>query len=276
MILIKHSSITAYLDDLMSSGRISFTRDEALDSLTITRPAFLKATARLQKQKKLISPRHGFYVVIPPQFYAWGAPPPDWYIDALMRHEARPYYVCLLKAAEIHGATHQAVMEYQIITDKQIPRLTAGRSTLAFYYRKNMSAITEGIEDHKTDAGYVKVSGPELTALDLLRYPQASGGMDHIATVLSDLGNKLDPSRLSFLATAFERNSVQRLGFLLDYLGHDIAARYLLRVLENTSRFTWTELDPPQRDIDPDLVHPVTERDRRWRIIVRRPVEVDE
>lgn len=276
MTMNKHASLPAYLDDLMSSGRISFTRDEALENLEILRPAFLKATARLQKQKKLISPRHGFYVIIPPQFYAWGAPPPDWYIDALMSHENRPYYVGLLKAAEIHGATHQAVMEYQVITDKQLPKLTAGRSTIAFYFRKNMQAVTEGIEDHKTDAGYVKISGPELTALDLLRYPQASGGMDHIATVLTDLGGKLDPAKLGFLATGFEKSSLQRLGFLLDYLGHDVAARHILRVLENTSRLTWTELAPQPHDVDPDLIPPITERDRRWRIVVRRPLELDE
>lgn len=57
-----------------------------------------------------------------------------------MRHEGRPYYVGLLKAAELHGATHQAVMEFQVITDKRIPRISAGRSVLSFYYRKDMES----------------------------------------------------------------------------------------------------------------------------------------
>ncbi|WP_186398839.1 type IV toxin-antitoxin system AbiEi family antitoxin [Stappia sp. P2PMeth1] len=190
--------------------------------------------------------------------------------------ESRFYYVGLLKAAEIHGATHQAVMEHQALSDKQLPRLSAGRSTVAFYFRKDMEAVTEGIVEHKTDAGYIKMPGPELTALDLLRYPHAAGGIDHIATLLTDLGAKLNPPTLGFLATAYGRNGVQRLGFLLDYLGSDGAARQLLRMLENTTGITWTELDPPPRSTDPDLVHPVTEKNRRWRMIVRRPVEVDE
>lgn len=276
MITRARHSLSAYLDDLQSSGRVSFAREEALKTLEVSRPALLKAAARLQKQKKLLSPRHGFYVIVPAQFHRWGAPPPDWYIEALMRHEDRPYYVGLLKAAEIHGASHQAVMEYQIITDKQIPRLTVGRSILAFYFRKTLSAVADGIEQHQTSAGYIKLSSPELTALDLLRYPHAAGGIDHIATVLAELGDKLDPAKLGYLATAFEKNVIQRLGFLLDLLGHQIAARHILRVLENTSRFTWTELEQPPRDIDPDLLPPVTERDRRWRVIVRRPVEPDE
>ena len=40
------------------------------------------------------------------------APPPPWYIDDLMRFEDCSYYVGLLKAGELHGATHQAVMEF--------------------------------------------------------------------------------------------------------------------------------------------------------------------
>jgi hypothetical protein len=82
---------------------------------------------RQQKHGHLITPRRGFYVIVPPQFMSWGAPPPSWYIDALMRHEGRPYYVGLLKAAELHGATHHAVMEFQVVTDKRLPKIRAGR-----------------------------------------------------------------------------------------------------------------------------------------------------
>jgi hypothetical protein len=47
----------------------------------------------------LLNPRQDFDIVVPPQFASWGAPPPPWYIDALMRHIGEPYYVRLLKAA---------------------------------------------------------------------------------------------------------------------------------------------------------------------------------
>ncbi len=113
-----------------------------------------------------------------------------------MRHEGRPYYVGLSRAAELHGASHQAVMEFQVVTNKKMPELHVGRSRIAFYYRKDMEAVSAGIEDRKTDTGRMKVSSVELTALDLLRYPRAAGGIDHIATVLSDLGGKIDPQKL--------------------------------------------------------------------------------
>nr|WP_244608749.1 type IV toxin-antitoxin system AbiEi family antitoxin [Bradyrhizobium algeriense] len=58
-----------------------------------------------------------------------------------MRHENRPYYVGPLKAAELQGASHHAVMEFQIITNKQIPRCGSGApcsySTIARIFRRS-------------------------------------------------------------------------------------------------------------------------------------------
>src|SRR5271170_7174478 len=147
------SSLATYLTNLQSEGRIAFTRDEAIAALEVTEGGFLKAAARLQKRRMLFNPRHGFYVAVPPQFLSWEAPPPAWYIDALMRHERRPYYVGLLKAAELHGATHHAVMEFQVITDRQLPRIRAGRSWITFHFRKDMKAVRDGIVERKTDTG---------------------------------------------------------------------------------------------------------------------------
>ena len=97
----------------------------------------------------------------------------------------------LLKAAELHGATHKAVMQFQIVTDKRIPKVRAGRSIVSFFYRRDMQAVSTAIGDHKTDTGSMKLSSPELTGLDLLRYVHAVGTIDSIATVLSDLGAKM-------------------------------------------------------------------------------------
>ena len=138
-----------------------------------------------------------------------------------MRHEGCPYYVGLLKAAELHGASHQAVMEFQVITDKRIPKLTVGRSRIGFYYRKDMSAISQGIDDRKTDTGSMRISSIELTSLDLIRYPRAAVGFDNIATVLTDLGGKINGRKLAVLSQAFERPVVQRLGYLLGRINRD-------------------------------------------------------
>jgi hypothetical protein len=266
-------TLSAYMTDLLSAGRIAFTRDEAIAALDITYHGFLKAAERQEKRKALLNPRQGFYVVVPPQFLSWGAPPPSWYIDDLMRHEGHPYYVGLLKAAELHGATHQAVMEFQVVTDKRLPQIRAGRSIVSFHYRKDMARIAEAVADHKTDTGRMKVSSPELTALDLLRYARAAGTLDSIATVLSDLGPKLKSKPLAALAPAFERSVVQRLGFLLDHLGFAPAAAALNEHLQHAKPLPWVELDPA--GVASQSASPA-ERNPRWNVIVRRMPELDE
>ncbi|MCU1278059.1 MAG: hypothetical protein JWM53_1605 [bacterium] len=266
-------TLSSYATDLLSGGRTSFTRDEAIAALGITPSGFLKAAARLQRRGMLLNPRHGFYVVVPPQFLSWGGPPPSWYIDDLMRHEGCPYYVGLLKAAELHGATHQAVMEFQVVTSKRIPRIRAGRSIIAFFYRKDMERVADSLVDHKTDTGSMKISSPELTALDLLRYCHVTGTIDSIATVLLDLATKLRREPLAKLAPGFERACIQRLGYLLDFLKHPNSATVLHEQLQKSRPVPWVELEPNRRHAKSS--QPL-ERNARWNVIVRRLPELDE
>jgi predicted transcriptional regulator of viral defense system len=275
MMLDGRTSLSTYIIRLQGTGRVTFTRAEAKDALQIKDSAFLKAAARLQSKNQLLNPRHGFYVVVPPQYLQWGAPPPAWYIDNLMGHEGRPYYVGLLKAAELHGATHHAVMEFQVITNKQLPKIRAGRSLIAFYFRKDIESVTSGLESHKTDSGSMKISSVELTALDLLRYLHVVGGIDAVATVLTDLGSRIDGGKLAARANHFERAPIQRLGYLLDRLGHPNAAEQLRSHLFAKLPVPWVQLEPKSRKQPISQDKPV-ERNERWHVIVYRHPEVDE
>ena len=271
----QRSALSGYVSGLLSAGRTVFTAEEAEQALGVGRGAFLDAAERLQRRKALLNPRQGFYVVVPPLFASWGAPPPASCIDALMRHEGQAYYVGLLKAAELHGATHQAVMEFQVISAKRLPKIRAGRNLIVFYFRKDMEAVKAGIDDRKTDTGTMKISSAALTALDLLRYPQASGGIDNVATVLSDLGQKIDPEQLAAISVTVERPIVQRLGHLLDRLGHGALSRPMLKALRARGSVPWAELDR-QEARAVDFAAEPRKRDSRWRIIVRRAPEPDE
>ena len=274
MLLDQRSTLSGFVSGLLSAGQVAFTAEEAEQALGVGHGAFLDAAERLQRREALLNPRQGFYVVVPPQYASWGAPPPAWYIDALMRREGQAYYVGLLKAAELHGATHQAVMEFQIVTAKRLPRTRAGRSLIVFYFRKDMEAVAAGIEDRKTDIGTMKISSAALTVLDLLRYPQASGGIDNVATVLSDLGQKIDPEQLAAQSMRAERPVVQRLGYLLEYLGYDALTEPMLDSLRARGSLPWTELDR-QEARDPNFAAEPRQRDLRWRIVVRHVPQVD-
>jgi hypothetical protein len=268
-------SLPRYMVSLLSAGRAVFTRDEAVAALGITPRGFLKAAEREQRRHALINPRHGFYVVVPPQYLSWGAPPPDWYIDDLMRHEGHPYYVGLLKAAELHGATHQAVMEFQVVTDKRLPKIRAGRSLISFLYRKDMDRVAEAVIDRKTDTGRMRVSSPALTALDLIRYSHAAGTIDSIATVLADLGSKIDSARLAKLEPASERTVIQRLGYLLDHLKFTEQGNVLHDRLQQAKPLPWVELEPG-RNRHAELSSGPIERNARWHVIVRHRPEIDD
>ncbi len=270
----RRSALAGYVNGLLSAGQVAFTAEEAEHALGIGHGAFLDAAERLQRREALLNLRQGFYVVVPPQHASWGAPPPAWFIDALMRREGQAYYVGLLKAAELHGATHQAVMEFQVVTAKRLPRIRTGRSMIAFHFRRDMRVVAAGMEDRKTDAGTMKVSSAALTALDLVRYPQASGSLDNIATVLSDFGPKIDPEQLAALSAVVERPVVQRLGYLLDHLGHEALTGPMSEALRARGSLPWTELDRRLAQ-DPDFAPEPRLRDLRWRIIVRRLPQVD-
>jgi predicted transcriptional regulator of viral defense system len=275
MTLERKPTLRDYILELQSRGRISFTSEEASTTLGIKHSAFQKSAARLQKKRLLLKPRHGFHVIVPPQYHKWEAPPPSWYIDDLMRHGGRAYYVGLLKAAEIHGATHHAVMEFQVVTDKQLSKIRAGRSFIVFYFRKNMAAVLEGIENHKTETGSMKISSAELTALDLLRYLHVLGGIDSVAAILKDLGPRLDANKLAKLAIHFERATIQRLGYLLDRLGHPASTEALRNVLFSKSSAPWVQLEPMDSK-RPNLAALPLEKNERWRVAVHRHPEIDE
>lgn len=275
MINVNQSSLSSFLTELLANGRTVFTVEEAEKSLGINRGAFLDAAERLQKKNLLKKPRRGFYVAVPPQFSSWEGPPPDWYIDEMMKYEGVSYYIALLKAAEFYGATHQAVMEYQVVTEKRMPNIHVGRNLIAFYYRKDIEVVKSGLERHKTDTGLMQVSSPSLTGLDMLRYKQASAGIDNIVTVLSDLGQRMKSKPLAKLSNHFEMPVVQRLGYLLDSLNYKSLTKQMHAELSNRGNMQWIELDRSEI-IDQDFKKDPISKDQRWRVIIRREPEIDE
>lgn len=163
-------------------------------------------------------------------------------------------------------------MEFQVVTAKRLPRTFAGRSLIVLYFRKNMEAVTTGIDDYKTDTGMMKLSSATLTALDLLRYPQATGGINNIATVLAGFRHRIDPLQLASLSMQVERPVVQRLGYLLEHLHHDTLAEPMLEALHGRGPLPWVELNR-QEIRDPEFAPEPRQRDLRWRVIVRRVPE---
>lgn len=216
------SSPTArqFMDDLLGQGRYTFTRDEAAKQLNASRAATYMALHRLGKAGRLAMPRSGFYVIVDPQHRVVGTLPPEWFIHALMKDMDKPYYVGLLSAAQQYGAAHHRPQEFQVvIPTRRVWPIQVGNVRIRFFGKGPFDRAD--MIDVKTPTGFQKVSTPETTAWDLVRYSKAAGGIENVITVLSELSERLE--RATLLSTIKRHGDVlvaQRLGYLLDRLNH--------------------------------------------------------
>jgi hypothetical protein len=83
-------ALAAYVDDLQASGRLTFTREEAMLTLGVTANALKQSVLRLVARRRVVSVRRGFYVIVPLEHREAGIPPLErWVQDLLRFHGAR-------------------------------------------------------------------------------------------------------------------------------------------------------------------------------------------
>ncbi|MBI4604007.1 MAG: type IV toxin-antitoxin system AbiEi family antitoxin [Planctomycetes bacterium] len=242
------------------------SREQALAALGVSDEALKKAVRRLVEKRRLAVPRRGFYVIVPVEYREVGAPPPSWFIDALMKFHDQPYYVGILSAAALQGAAHQQPQEFQVVTSAQLRPVVAGRSRIRFFRKCHIERTpTVGI---KTETGAMNVSRPEATALDLLRYLEAAGHLGHVVTVLAELAERLDALRLADIAKAEgDLSNAQRLGYLLEQVGAgEVAGALAEWIASQRPRFVALRPGHPSRRA-PKVA--------RWRVVVNERVEAE-
>jgi predicted transcriptional regulator of viral defense system len=207
-----------------------------------------------------------FHVVVPPKYRRLGCLPSEHFIDQLMEYLGEPYYVALLSAAERHGAAHQRPQSLQVMVSKNRPQVDCGQVRVLFIARGDLERMP--VSTFKTPRGYIKYSTPEVTALELVGYPQHAGGLNNVATVLEELCEELDGEKLVEAAGLSPIGWSQRLGYLLELTGAaELAETLLPFVNENANSYI-----PLRRS---ENVAGAT-RDPRWKVIVNVEVEPDE
>jgi len=259
------STLHEWIEALPEHGRYVFTRADA-DSVTDASASAIKMTLyRLKRSGAIIRPKRDFFVVVPREYRSAGSPPASWFIDDLMRHLGRRYYVGLLSAAALHGAGHQQPMAFQVIVDGAERDIEVGRVRIDFH----MSSLVDGTatEPVQTETGTMEVATPETTAFDLVRFPAASGYWSNIATVLSELAEKLDPETLAAGASRVARTDVQRLGWLLDFVEQPDLSGALAATVAG-KRLLPTPLTGARESSNAPL-------DPRWHVLINDDVEPD-
>jgi predicted transcriptional regulator of viral defense system len=204
-------------------------------------------------------------VIVPAEYRAAGCPPASWFIDDLMGFLGQPYYVGLLSAAAIHGAAHQQPMVFQVVTDRPTRAGRAGRVRIELHMSRSIDDAP--VLDVQTETGSMRVSTPEVTAYDLVRFPAAAGHLNNVATVLGELAEKLDAAKLAELAPKYSAPDVQRLGYLLDLVGRQDLAEPLAEALEQRRRRPVLLAPGESANGEPP--------DDRWRVIPNAAVEAD-
>lgn len=261
-----HNHLEDYLNKARSKGRYSFTWSEAKSQFDISDKALNQSLYRLKVKKRVAQIRHGFYAIITPEHSSRGMIPVHLFIDDMMKSLGRRYYVGLISAAALHGAAHQQPMEYFVVTEKPALRdIKNKRLKINFYVKKDWS--DDDIIQKKTEAGYINVSSPELTALDLFYY-QESFGINKITSILKELAEEIKVANLIKIAKNYPQTpSIQRLGYLLDKeLDNPKLSKPLFKILSDRKHVT------VPLSIDKNKEGMV---DEKWKVIKNMKVESD-
>lgn len=263
----KPLKLADYLESLQSQGRYWFTKSEAMKAMGVQMPAFHKATHRLIRQTKMMRVRNGFYVIIPAEYRNSKGLPPTHYIDALMKFLKQPYYVSVLSASALHGASHQSPQELQVVTSKPIPMIESGTTRIRFMTKKDLEKTP--VQQMKTPTGFIQVSTPEATILDLLRYVRIAGHLDNATTAIVELLETINPTKLAQVASLEKELSyVQRLGYLADCFSNNKKVVRELHLLIEKRRPGFIFLRPDER-------RGVTEKNEKWSVFVNTEVKPD-
>ena len=267
-LMVHHAPIALaeHVEALQASGRYTFTKEAAFKAVGATETAFRFAAIRLAAKGRVVSPRRGFFVVVPIEYRDAGAPPPAWYIHDLMAFQGLPYYVALLSAAALHGAGHQQPQEFQVITSQPLRIVQAGRARIRFFKKSGVEQTR--VVEMKTETGSMRVSTPEATAFDLVAFYRSVGHLNNVATVLADLIEKIDPKELARAAkSGVEPPHVQRLGYLLEQVGGRSATGPL---------FDWFSRQSARSvPLQAGKAATGAQENRRWKVLVNMHVEVD-
>ena len=215
----------AYTADLAARGRYHFTTQEARQALQVSVPATRAALRRLRQRGEIAAPYRGFQVIVPPEYRKLGCLPAEQFVPQLMEYLQEYYYVALLSAAELHGAAHHRPQSFQVMVARNRASITCGELRVQFVARRDLTQTPTA--ERNTPRGRLRVSSPAATALEIVGSADQCGGLDNVASVLAELVEALDPSKLLDAARVSPIAWAQRLGYLLDLTKHSELANPL-------------------------------------------------
>jgi predicted transcriptional regulator of viral defense system len=268
----KQIRISDWINQQLAKGKYTFTLDYLHDNIPDKTSASIKmALKRVVDKNIIVSVYKGFYVIIPPAYRNLGILPPTMFINELMEYLQRPYYVSLLSAAALLGAAHQQPQVHFVCTSLPTMRDTL-KNGIRIKYVSKRGFPESHITQKKTESGYVNISDPVLTCIDLINYHKTIGGLNRAATVINELSEEIDVNAIDedILCLA-PRAVIQRLGYLWEYeCNQPGLANALFDMVKNGAQLT------KRYKLDPSKTFQKQERPNRWKINVNTLIDIDE
>ena len=226
---------------------------------------------RLCSNKTIASVYRGFYVIIPVQYVLRGSVPATYYIDQLMAYLSKPYYVCMLSAAELLGAAHQRPQQFSVMTTFPKRRVVSTRNVIIdWFYREELPE--DALITKNTETGTIRISNPLLTAADLVQYQQHIGGLSRVATVLEELSEQINiKSQFASLASFVKKVTWQRLGYILEHVveENELADELYEQIRNLQGSIMYMPLSTSAENN-------TSERNSRWKININVQIEKDD
>lgn len=226
---------------------------------------------RLCSNKTIASVYRGFYVIIPVQYVLRGSVPATYYIDQLMAYLSKPYYVCMLSAAELLGAAHQRPQQFSVMTTFPKRRVVSTRNVIIdWFYREGLPE--DALITKNTETGTIRISNPLLTAADLVQYQQHVGGLSRVETILEELSEQINiKSQFASLASFVKKVTWQRLGYILEHVveENELADELYEQIRNLPGSLMYMPLSTSAEDN-------TSERNSRWKININVQIEKDD
>ena len=226
---------------------------------------------RLCSNKTIASVYRSFYVIIPVQYVLRGSVPATYYIDQLMAYLSKPYYVCMLSAAELLGAAHQRPQQFSVMTTFPKRRVVSTRNVIIdWFYREGLPE--DALITKNTETGTIRISNPLLTAADLVQYQQHVGGLSLVATILEELSEQINiKSQFASLASFVKKVTWQRLGYILEHVveENELADELYEQIRNLPGSLMYMPFSTSAEDN-------TSERNSRWKIKINVQIEKDD
>jgi hypothetical protein len=205
----------AFCDARLALGRVTLALSDLVAESGLSAIAARRQLSRLGDRVARVSARQSFYLLVSPEHRSIGAPPATWWLEDYFNWLGRPYYLALQSAASSYGSNPQALQVTQVMTDRPRRRIKLGRIQIEFFVKR-------GIERTPTQqptgaVAPLRVSTPEATAFDLVRYATSIGGIERAAETIGPLLPMLRTREIKRVLDAEDKPAIaQRLGFVIE------------------------------------------------------------